>query len=342
MEQHPIPSQVSSYQFKLVGDMTLKQFLQLATGVVIALIIYATKLHPIIKWPLIIFFTLLGIGMAFFPIEGRPLEKWIVAFFKSIYSPTIYKWKKSDVAQKFYKEDAPTPEHNFVAPKGEVVLEEYLESLPGRGHKAAAPLEEAEKTFLKRIDTLYTDHTTTPKPKQTMPTGQQTETSKVGNMFLVPKQTKPQVEKRKTPINVVVEEQISPGPTVSPVTPTLAGVKSKDGVQARFSIDAAPPLPPERPNTLSGQVMDAEGKIIEGAILEIKDVAGRPVRAVKTNKAGHFRIVTPLQNGKYEILSEKQGFDFENVTFMAENNIIPPIAVRAKSKVAVVEQGQKH
>jgi len=36
MEQHPIPQQISSYQFKLVGDMTLAQFGKAAGGIVIA------------------------------------------------------------------------------------------------------------------------------------------------------------------------------------------------------------------------------------------------------------------------------------------------------------------
>ena len=54
MEQHPIPQQISSYQFKLVGDMTLKQFFQVAGGVVISLIFYSLPLHGLIKWPLIL------------------------------------------------------------------------------------------------------------------------------------------------------------------------------------------------------------------------------------------------------------------------------------------------
>ncbi|KKR52786.1 MAG: hypothetical protein UT88_C0021G0001, partial [Candidatus Woesebacteria bacterium GW2011_GWD2_40_19] len=38
MEQHPIPQNISSYQFRLVGDMTLKQFFQLAGGFLVGLI----------------------------------------------------------------------------------------------------------------------------------------------------------------------------------------------------------------------------------------------------------------------------------------------------------------
>ena len=74
--------------------------------------------------------------------------------------------------------------------------------------------------------------------------------------------------------------------------------------------------------------MDQDRKIIEGAILEIKDSNGRPVRALKSNKAGHFIIVTPLQNGKYEVTIEKDGFVFEPVSFDAKGEMIPAIAIK--------------
>ena len=74
--------------------------------------------------------------------------------------------------------------------------------------------------------------------------------------------------------------------------------------------------------------MDQDRKIVEGVILEIKDSSSRPVRALKSNKAGHFIIVTPLSNGKYEITIEKDGFMFEPVSFEAKGEMIPPIAIR--------------
>src|SRR4030066_191446 len=81
-EQHPIPQQISSFSFKLVGDMTLKQFSQLAAGILISLVLYASPLHPFIKWPLIMFSFLFGIALAFLPIQGRPLSTWLLIFFK--------------------------------------------------------------------------------------------------------------------------------------------------------------------------------------------------------------------------------------------------------------------
>ena len=62
--------------------------------------------------------------------------------------------------------------------------------------------------------------------------------------------------------------------------------------------------------------------------MEIKDANGRPVRALKSNKAGHFIIVTPLANGKYEISTEKDGFTFEPISFETKGEIIPAIAIR--------------
>lgn len=75
MEQHPIPQQISSYEFQLVGNMTLKQFFKLAGGLLIAFLFYSTGLPFIIKWPLVISFAALGVALAFLPVNDRPLEK---------------------------------------------------------------------------------------------------------------------------------------------------------------------------------------------------------------------------------------------------------------------------
>jgi len=134
---------------------------------------------------------------------------------------------------------------------------------------------------------------------------------------------------------LVLEEspKIQPAPAAIPVsrgTPAGGMVAEKP---AQFSVEAAPPNPPTTPNTVTGQVLDENKGIVEGAILEIRDSLGQPVRALKSNKLGHFIVVTPLLAGKYEVLTEKDGFEFEPVTFEAHGEIIPPIAITGK-KVA--------
>jgi hypothetical protein len=340
MEQHPIPQQISSYQFKLVGDMTLKQFFQVAGGVIISLIFYSTLLHPIIKWPLILISAGLGAAMAFLPFQERPLERWIFAFFRSIYSPTLYSWKKAIKAPVYFTETAVVPAVNNV-PTG-VTTEVNSKKL-----------EDAEKSFLSKIGGLFTINNQAPtnnNQTQTISPMQSPAVAPVSfNQPTAPVSDPTPVTSHQSPITPLsVPQQVptvitksAPKLVVEETTPinnkqsTITNIavekieeKEITSNEVEFSIDAAPPSPPIVINTVVGQVMDQDRKIIEGAIMEIKDSAGRPVRALRSNKAGHFIIVTPLANGKYEITTEKDGFTFEPVSFETKGEMIPAIAIR--------------
>ncbi|RJR14813.1 hypothetical protein C4579_04300 [Candidatus Microgenomates bacterium] len=97
MEQHPVPQNVTSFQFKLVGDITLKQFAYVAGGIILAYIFYRVPILPIfLRYPLAIIFALLGFGLAFVPVEQRPMDRWLIAFFKSVYMPTQFVWRKDN------------------------------------------------------------------------------------------------------------------------------------------------------------------------------------------------------------------------------------------------------
>ena len=108
MEQHPIPQQISSYQFRLIGDMTLKQFTYVAGGTLLGLLIYATPLHSLLKWPLILISVGMGAAFAFLPFEERPLSTWFLSFFRSVYSPTVFIWKKVEKPIQYFKEEQMT------------------------------------------------------------------------------------------------------------------------------------------------------------------------------------------------------------------------------------------
>lgn len=343
MEQHPIPQQISSYQFKLVGDMTLKQFFQVAGGVIISLIFYSTPLHPIIKWPLILFFAGMGAAMAFLPFQERPLEKWIIAFFRSIYSPTLYSWKKTTTAPVFYTEEAVTPTITTIANTSPVV------------ENNTSKLEAAEKSYLQKIGGLFNVAVNTQQTNVSQaPAASVQVQNQAPVVFTQP--AVPIMEDKKelvvipttaaTPLSVpqqvpTVITKSAPKLIIQESTPTTAPVAEVTNIEGQrieekeitssaveFSVDAAPPSPPIAINTIVGQVMDQDRKIIEGAILEIKDSSGRPTRALKSNKAGHFIIVTPLANGKYEVTIEKEGFKFDPVSFDAKGDMIPPIAIK--------------
>lgn len=326
MEQHPVPQHISSYEFKLVGDMTIKQFFQLAGGIIISLIFYASPLPGFIKWPFVFLFALLGVALAFLPFEERPLTTWFFAFIKAIYSPTQYVWKDGAAEQVFaegQREQIPV----IIAPQGERRAQEYLAKVPQA--QVLEAFEAGEKNFFEKVASLF--QAVAPFPTPVVPS--------VPDGGQAPVAPKPEIA---IPVvePIKIEPFQPPAPPIpvqhpiyqpQPVAPVLRpqGIPPV-GAQATFTPEANPPAAPQGPNTVVGQVLTSDGKIVEGAILEIRDSDGRPVRALKTNKVGHFLSVTPLRDGTYEIETEKEGLVFDKVTFVASSLIIPPIQIRAK------------
>jgi hypothetical protein len=96
LEQHPVPQNVTSFQFRLIGDMTLKQFAYLAGGAILAYISWSLPLPFFFRYPIAAIFGLGGIGFAFVPVEERPMDVWFVSFVRSIYSPTQYLWQREE------------------------------------------------------------------------------------------------------------------------------------------------------------------------------------------------------------------------------------------------------
>ncbi len=147
--RHPLPQNVSGYEFRLVGNMTLKQFGELSLGIILAFVCWSLPIISFFKYLLVGFFALLGFGLAFMPINERPLDKWIINFLRSVYSPTQYLWQKAAVTPDFLEKQAlplsqPEPKKETPAVDREK-LEEYLQSLP---QPALQPQEEQLETEL--------------------------------------------------------------------------------------------------------------------------------------------------------------------------------------------------
>ncbi|OGK63029.1 hypothetical protein A2334_01410 [Candidatus Roizmanbacteria bacterium RIFOXYB2_FULL_38_10] len=96
MEQHPIPRQITSFEYKLIGFMTLKQFIYLVIFILLAYTVYAVFPIPLLNILLAIGVGLLGIGLAFVPINDRPLDVWIRNFWRRLTSPTQYFYHKNN------------------------------------------------------------------------------------------------------------------------------------------------------------------------------------------------------------------------------------------------------
>lgn len=340
-EQHLVPQQISAYHFRLVGDMTLKQFLQVATGVGISLLFYALPLPSLIQWPFMIIFALFGAAFAFVPVQDRPLDQWLLAFFRSIYSPTIFNWQQTIEPPQYFSVQA--------------TGQEPVPPLENKNLQTTDPenkLDVKENSLLSSISSLIGAEVKTPVPlATTIPPTIVTPniaqpTTKVSSRTIFPppsdiptlekpKIIVPEIKQIKVEHKGIVEttpEKIFEQFSRTAVAPTLAIPKvNAPGVAPQFSEKASPPMTPDQSNIIVGQVIDSQGKMMEGVILEIRDVMGRPARALRTNNVGHFRIVTPLTVGKYKVTIEKDDYEFDPITIEANDTVIPPISIQAKN-----------
>lgn len=94
MEQHPIPRNITGFEFKLIGFMTLKQFLYLVIFAPIGYIVYALFPIPLLNVVLGFAVGSIGLAFAFIPINDRPLDVWIRNLWKRLNSPTQFFYHK--------------------------------------------------------------------------------------------------------------------------------------------------------------------------------------------------------------------------------------------------------
>jgi hypothetical protein len=103
MEQHAIPRQITNFEFKLIGFLTLKQFIYLLISIPIGILIFYIFPVPILNIFLGIIIALIGVAFAFVPINDRPMEVWVRNLIKRLSSPTQYFFKKQNPAIYFLK-----------------------------------------------------------------------------------------------------------------------------------------------------------------------------------------------------------------------------------------------
>lgn len=128
MEQHPVPRQITSFEFKLIGFMTLKQFLFLIAFVPIGLLVYFLIPIPIIRQIMGFLVGMIGVLIAFVPINDRPMDVFIKNLVKRLLSPTQYTYEKHNppiyfLNKLYFLSD---PHHVFSHIDSEEKLGKYL------------------------------------------------------------------------------------------------------------------------------------------------------------------------------------------------------------------------
>lgn len=294
IQQHPLPQDISSYRFRLIGDMTLKQFASLGICIVLAIISYSFPLPFFFKYPIVFAFLLLGVGMAFVPVQGRSLDIWLVAFIKSIYSPTQYTWKRTLAETTSSETAVPSRENNLAVAQPETNARIELTQAPVASQPASA-----QKPAV------------TPQPENTNSE--------------VPSLVQPDSTLQTSPIEVPEKAPESiPQPTPQPET------KPAPISQAPVpSVNLPIPFTPTTPNTLVGLTLTNTGHILDSVMVEIKKDS-LTLRATKSNKLGQFMFARPLDSGLFQILAEKEGYSFAPYSLQLTGEIVKPLKIQAQ------------
>jgi len=129
MEQHAIPRQITSFEFKLIGFMTLKQFLYLVIFAPVGYIAYFAFPIPFLNVIVGIMVGSIGVALAFLPINDRPLDIWIRNIWKRLNSPTQFTYHKHNqpitlLQNLFFVSD---PHHVMAHIESQQMLAAYLE-----------------------------------------------------------------------------------------------------------------------------------------------------------------------------------------------------------------------
>lgn len=341
MEPHPIPQNVTSFEFRLIGDMTLKQFVYLASGVGFAYLLFVTLAHsyPLLTWPLIIISASLGVAFAFLPISSRPLDHWVAAFLKAVYSPTRRVWQKNGkdfsqdplfrsryvmYTQGLQPVSPPTPTTPVSPPR-----------VPVPSAPSPTPDLPTKEDLQKTVDLARQAQALQIKIIQTERTLNQIKTE-AQHPTPIPVDYSQQVNKTLEDLQKLVNQasqiksQLSTIGQPQTETPPAQVVREK--------VKVVIPIKPKQqqialttfPNVINGIVKDAAGNYLEAVVVVIYDKEGLPVRALKTNKLGQFSGATPLPNGTYTLELEKEGFTFDVLQIELTGQLLPPLMITAK------------
>lgn len=365
MDNHPIPQDVTGFKFKLIGSVTVKQFGYLLVASVICYILYALPGNFLIRLPFMLIIALIGIGLAFVPIDGRPMDLMLWYLIKAIPQDNQYIYRKSGIAlpimqvlhfpiykkSQSNKNQKPEDEEEK---KEELKIRKKAPFMP-QSRVPNLPLEPHEENFLASIKNIFASSSIAPQDEEIEKKPITATYSQAQKPQPKPKVKKEAISKKdfltknlpspavvpqsgieKQQAKTLTDEQIQgqylelAKQQVTTQIPTVITNTSR----ARFltpddSVKAGFPLLPDIPNIMLGIIKDPRGKVLPNTLVEVYDKNNIPVRAFKTNQLGQFISATPLPSGPYTIRLEDpmKKNEFDTIRIELKGDICQPIEI---------------
>jgi hypothetical protein len=257
--QHAVPQNIMDVEFKLIGDLTMRQFFYLMIFVGIAYAAWSFNIPSVLKWPTVIISVLLGLGFAFIPVEDRGLDEWVVNFLVSIYGENQRIWKKT-----------PTPPSAFLLENISIMKQELITLAPTTSRrklehyllaqhetKEKDPLDIPEQAYIEKVRAAFMEAA----PVQTAVALEEPLTEAPPEEF--PMLVAP--EEEETPKKKAPEEKKDDLKTAPKITKTRPKVKKQRAFivpTTGVSIPLAPITPDRHTGRKFTNLLASEGSIV--------------------------------------------------------------------------------
>lgn len=280
MEQHAVPRQITTFEFKLIGFFTVKQFGYLAFFSILGFVVYGLVPVPLLNIFCGVVTALVGVVIVFVPINDRPFDVWVGNFIKRLVSPSQYYFHK--------KNEVPVFLHNVFAFSDPRTIETHVDA---QEKLSAYMQKKQEQSGLSAA-----------AQKQTVYTALNAATVKQTATKTVPEQpVQKNSEEKPTPIQTAETQQQSPKnqqtTTQAPPIP-----QHQTAISRPF---------------LHGLVKNSKDIPIPNVLVYVKDQAGQILRILKTNHHGVFATYHPLppQSYAFELKDADQRYFFDTMEY---------------------------
>lgn len=252
-KQHAIPQSIMSVEFKIIGDLTIKQFVFLmifcGAGYASFMLISAF----VVKWLFVIFFVVTGICFAFLPLGDRGLDAWVVNFFRAMFMPNQFVYRKDEEVPNVFSYQ------NLDVLKSELItltptssrrkIEAYLE----QQEKPEDRLDIDEEKFVLKVKSAYSSEYLDYTNPQA-PSGPIVSTASVYPAYTSKQQTTKPAQEIPSTVSTPVEENKAKDINISP-TPSM-----------------------QEPQTINGYTIPAQGVPTIKQITQLPQLSDIPVK----------------------------------------------------------------
>lgn len=363
MEPHPVPQDILYAEFKLFGSFTLKQFLKLVMGCLVALIFFSLPIPIIIKIPLVIVILLVTLGIAAIP----RFEQKFGNFVKAVFISPRYIWIKDSrvpdiLATGAIKTTDKTPTVSAAKAKKKVDLtkvsvETLLEAKEKErvnaisqtnvkgGVVTTKPVNES--TEGDNFDRVYNDMYKNTKLNQNIQN--QPEQNKSSSQNAESKRSSPQQKSREEYIKEIQDlksllSQVSKTPNskeqetqiMNQINDLLIELKSLGLISQPQTANQGQIItnsqgkPEIFGQLVSGIVVDKSNRPIPNAQIVFDDVGGNRDVIAMTDGQGRFVSRDKLIEGQYDITVQYPGKRFHTYKIQVTKDKLPMYKLREK------------